>query len=118
MKIKSQKDFLSGLMFLVVGGIFAWGATSYSIGTGARMGPGYFPLLLGVLLAVLGAIVAEWLAASSGLGYLVLSGSFNFNTARSFAAILALAIIGTSFFALMSFLEQRISWRSVQIHSH
>jgi hypothetical protein len=56
-KIKSQKDFLSGLMFLVVGGIFAWGATSYSIGTGARMGPGYFPLLLGVLLAVLGAII-------------------------------------------------------------
>ena len=57
MKIKSQKDFLSGLMFLVLGGIFAWGATSYSIGTGARMGPGYFPLLLGVLLAILGAII-------------------------------------------------------------
>ena len=57
MKIKSQKDFLSGLMFLAVGGIFAWGATSYPIGTGARMGPGYFPLLLGVLLAILGAII-------------------------------------------------------------
>ena len=57
MKIKSQKDFLSGLMFLVVGGIFAWGATNYSIGTGARMGPGYFPMLLGVLLAILGAII-------------------------------------------------------------
>ncbi len=57
MKIKSQKDFLSGLMFLVVGGIFAWGATNYSIGIGARMGPGYFPLLLGVLLAILGAVI-------------------------------------------------------------
>ena len=56
MNIKSQKDFFSGLMFLVVGGAFAWGATSYSIGTGARMGPGYFPLLLGVLLAILGSI--------------------------------------------------------------
>jgi len=44
-------------MFLVVGGIFAWGATNYSIGTGARMGPGYFPLLLGVLLAILGAVI-------------------------------------------------------------
>jgi len=54
--IKSQKDFFSGLMFLVVGGAFAWGATSYSVGTGARMGPGYFPLLLGVLLAILGGI--------------------------------------------------------------
>jgi predicted outer membrane lipoprotein len=52
--IKSQKDFFSGLMFAVIGGGFAWGATSYSVGTGARMGPGYFPLLLGILLAVLG----------------------------------------------------------------
>jgi hypothetical protein len=52
--IKSQKDFFSGLMFAIIGGGFAWGATSYSIGTGARMGPGYFPLLLGILLAVLG----------------------------------------------------------------
>jgi hypothetical protein len=55
--IKSQKDFISGLMFLVVGAAFAWGATKYSIGTGARMGPGYFPLLLGVLLAAMGAII-------------------------------------------------------------
>jgi predicted outer membrane lipoprotein len=42
-------------MFAIIGGGFAWGATNYSIGTGARMGPGYFPLLLGILLAVLGA---------------------------------------------------------------
>jgi len=55
--IKSQKDFFSGLMFTVVGAAFAYGATSYSIGTGGRMGPGYFPLLLGVILAVLGAVV-------------------------------------------------------------
>ena len=75
-------------------------------------------LRIATTLAVLGAIVAEWLAASSGLGYLVLSGSFNFNTARSFAAIIALAIIGTAFFALMSWFEQRISWRSVQIQNH
>lgn len=69
-------------------------------------------LRIGTTLAVLGAIVAEWLAASNGLGYLVLSGSFNFNTARSFAAIIALAIIGTTFFNLMSWLERRISWRT------
>jgi predicted outer membrane lipoprotein len=42
-------------MFAIIGGAFAWGATSYSVGTGARMGPGYFPLLLGILLAILGA---------------------------------------------------------------
>jgi hypothetical protein len=56
-KIKSQKDFFSGLMFTVVGVVFAWGATSYSIGTGARMGPGYFPLMLGVLLTGLGGLI-------------------------------------------------------------
>ena len=57
MKIKSQKDFFAGLMFLVVGVAFAWGATTYSVGSGARMGPGYFPLLLGILLAIIGAVV-------------------------------------------------------------
>ena len=57
MKIKSQKDFYSGLVYTFVGAAFAYGATSYNIGTGARMGPGYFPLLLGSILAVIGAII-------------------------------------------------------------
>ena len=57
MKIKSQKDFFSGLMFMGVGVAFAWGATTYNVGNGARMGPGYFPLLLGILLALIGAAV-------------------------------------------------------------
>jgi hypothetical protein len=57
MNIKSQKDFFSGLMFTAVGVAFAWGATKYSLGTGARMGPGYFPMMLGVLMAILGAVI-------------------------------------------------------------
>ena len=57
MNIKSQKDFFSGIVFMVAGAAFAWGATTYSVGTGARMGPGYFPLVLGVLMAILGAII-------------------------------------------------------------
>jgi hypothetical protein len=55
--IKSQKDFFSGLMFMAVGVAFAWGASGYTIGNGARMGPGYFPLVLGILLAVLGLVI-------------------------------------------------------------
>jgi hypothetical protein len=55
--IKSQKDFFCGLMFMAVGVAFAWGASTYNVGTGARMGPGYFPLMLGVLLAVIGAAI-------------------------------------------------------------
>lgn len=57
MKIKSQVDFFAGLMFLVVGGLFALGAQKYTVGSAARMGPGYFPTLLGILLAVLGAAI-------------------------------------------------------------
>src|SRR5882724_6040769 len=57
MNIKSQKDFFSGVMFMAIGIAFAWGATTYTVGEGARMGPGYFPLVLGVVLASLGAFI-------------------------------------------------------------
>ncbi|WOP16484.1 tripartite tricarboxylate transporter TctB family protein [Ottowia sp. SB7-C50] len=57
MRIKSQKDFFAGLLYMLIGIAFAWGATNYNIGDGARMGPGYFPLLLGIVLAVIGGIV-------------------------------------------------------------
>jgi hypothetical protein len=56
-KIKSQRDFWSGIMFIAVGLGFAWGATDYSFGSSARPGPGYFPFGLGLLTALLGAIV-------------------------------------------------------------
>lgn len=57
MKIKSQKNFWSGLMFIAVGLAFAWGATNYSFGNSARPGPGYFPFGLGILMAILGGMV-------------------------------------------------------------
>lgn len=65
--IKNQKDFWAGLMFLAVGIGFAWGATSYSFGSSARPGPGYFPFGLGLLLAILGAVeVVKALAIDTG----------------------------------------------------
>ena len=58
MKIKSPKDFWSGLMFVAFGLFFlAWAIKSYQMGTAVRMGPAYFPTMLGGLMAVLGAIV-------------------------------------------------------------
>ena len=57
MKVKSQKDLWSGLMFVVAGVAFAVGATNYRLGVSARPGPGYYPLGLGILLAGLGLIV-------------------------------------------------------------
>jgi hypothetical protein len=44
-------------MFLVVGLAFAYGATEYSMGSAARPGPGYFPMILSVIMAILGAVV-------------------------------------------------------------
>ena len=57
MKIKSEKDFWSGLMFVIVGVAFAWGSLNYNFGSSARPGPAYFPFGLGVLMAILGALV-------------------------------------------------------------
>jgi len=76
LKIKSERDFWSGMMFLVVGVVFAIGATNYSMGPAcpandpcatslwarlsqlsAHPGAGYFPLGLSILVTLLGAVV-------------------------------------------------------------
>ncbi len=56
-KIKSPKDFWAGLMFIAFGLFFMIGALNYRLGSAARMGPAYFPTMLGGLLAVIGGIV-------------------------------------------------------------
>jgi hypothetical protein len=66
-KIKSPKDFWAGLMFIGVGLFFlVWAITNYQMGTAVRMGPAYFPALLGGLMAVLGGIVLLGSFAISG----------------------------------------------------
>ena len=57
MKIKSQRDFFSGLLLIFVGAAFAIGATNYNFGAAVRPGPGYFPFGLGIILTALGVIV-------------------------------------------------------------
>ncbi|RTZ40064.1 tripartite tricarboxylate transporter TctB family protein [Candidimonas sp. SYP-B2681] len=91
MQLRNKQDFWSGIMFVALGVGFALGATNYSMGTAARMGPGYFPFWLGVCLAGLGAIVAltalspkahethvekfDWKIAFVIVGSVALSGS-------------------------------------------
>jgi hypothetical protein len=58
LKIRNQKDFVSGLMYIGLGSFFAILARGYQMGTAAKMGSGYFPFWLGVLLATIGAYVA------------------------------------------------------------
>lgn len=58
LKIKSPKDFWAGLMFLGVGLFFAiWAIVNYQMGSAVRMGPAYFPTVLGGLMAVLGLLI-------------------------------------------------------------
>jgi hypothetical protein len=57
MKTKAPKDFWAGLMFIGFGIGFAVIAQNYQMGTAVRMGPAYFPTVLGGLLAVLGLVI-------------------------------------------------------------
>jgi len=57
LKICNQKDFIAGLMYIGIGSFFAILARGYQMGTAAKMGSGYFPFWLGVLLASIGAYV-------------------------------------------------------------
>ena len=58
MRIRSPKDFWAGLIFVAIGAAFILLASQYRIGTMHRMGPAMFPILVGALLAVLGAVIA------------------------------------------------------------
>jgi hypothetical protein len=58
MRIRSPKDFWAGLIFVGIGLAFIALASQYRLGTMHRMGPAMFPILVGALLAVLGAIIA------------------------------------------------------------
>jgi putative tricarboxylic transport membrane protein len=60
MTIRAPKDFWSGIMFLAFAAVALLTARGYAMGTAGHMGPGYFPMLLGGLLGLLGvALVAR-----------------------------------------------------------
>jgi hypothetical protein len=56
--IRHPKDFFAGLLFIAFGIAAIVIGSNYALGTAARMGPGYFPRILGILLISLGAILA------------------------------------------------------------
>ncbi len=57
MKIRDQKNFWSGVMFIAFGLFFAGWAQRYDMGTAARMGPAFFPTMLGGIMFLLGVII-------------------------------------------------------------
>ncbi|MCX5590910.1 tripartite tricarboxylate transporter TctB family protein [Alcaligenes endophyticus] len=118
MHIRNKPDFWSGIMFIAIGVAFALGASNYSMGTAARMGPGYFPFWLGTCLALLGAIVAlgscskkaeeaevepfDWKIAFIVIGAVVLCGAA-LNFLGVYISIFLLVLIS-------SFASHEFSW--------
>lgn len=67
---RSLPDLLAGTIFVLIGGAFVVGSLGYELGTPLRMGPGYFPLLVGAILAALGlAVVVKGLAAGEEITF-------------------------------------------------
>jgi hypothetical protein len=56
--IRNPRDFCAGALFVAIGIATIVLGTHYTLGTAARMGPGYFPRILGILMIVLGGIIA------------------------------------------------------------
>ena len=115
---RALKDILAGGIFIALGLAFAIGSLSYDIGTPLRMGPGYVPLVLGGLLAVLGAAIVvkgfiagegeslggfEWRAVILITAALIFFGV----TVRGLGA--APALFGTSLLAALA--RSETSWR-------
>ena len=57
-RIRNQKDVVAGLLYIGFGAAFSLGSLAYRLGDAARMGPGYFPFWIGLLLVLVGALTA------------------------------------------------------------
>ncbi len=56
--IRGGKDFLAGMLYIAIGAAAVTIGREYRLGTAAEMGPGYFPMMVGILLLVVGAFIA------------------------------------------------------------
>jgi Tripartite tricarboxylate transporter TctB family len=119
--IRSPKDFWTGVIYLVLGGAAVFLAWEYGMGSATRMGPGYFPSVLGGLLLVFGVIAVirsfmqdgepiggfAWKAAALVIGGTLLFG-FLMRTAGLVIAILVLVLVTAA--ASSKF---RFEWKAV-----
>ena len=65
MQVRNHHDLWSGIMFMAFGLVFVVFSRQYQMGTAAKMGPGYFPTVLGGLLFVLGLAIGATAYAKS-----------------------------------------------------
>jgi NitT/TauT family transport system permease protein len=87
-------------------------ATKWQIFTKLRLPnslPFIFPALkTSTVLAVIGALVGEFIGANKGIGYLIVVTTQTFKTAETFAAIIMVALGGILFFSLISLIEKKV----------
>lgn len=121
LRIVDQKNFYAGVLYLLLGGSVAIVSAGYSIGTTARMGPGYFPVLVGSLLALLGIIVAAGAVSPSARSTRIArvkpwSLFFVLLAVVSFAILLRPAGAGLAIIALTlisALAVEKTNWRQV-----
>jgi hypothetical protein len=89
-RIRAPKDFWSGVMFLVFAAVAIAAARGYSLGTSGKMGPGYFPIGLGLVLGALGAVLIGRSLVFAGEG-----------VPRIRVLPLAVIVVGVCLFGLM-----------------
>ncbi len=70
--IKNPKDFWTGILYVVFGAVGFWIARDYGMGAAARMGPGYFPMVLSGLMLVFGAasLIRSFIVPGEPVGHL------------------------------------------------
>ncbi len=107
--VRHPKDFYSGLIFIAFGTAAIVIGSKYALGTAARMGPGYFPRTLGIMLIVLGAALSlralklkgspiaawHWRPTLIVLGSVVLFGLM-VNTAGMIASTIVLIVLSSA----------------------
>jgi hypothetical protein len=121
----NPKDLMGGALMLVLGLGTMWQADQYDLGSLRRMGPGFFPMALGVILAVLGVLIMltsrkavngdtrkealppEWLgwgAICLGIALFVILGKYGGLVPATFACVFVSALG-----------DKRNTWRSALI---
>jgi drug/metabolite transporter (DMT)-like permease len=111
MQVRKPKDLIAGLLFLAGGIMVTAISSNYQFGTSRQMGPGYFPVMLGLLLCLLAGLImassfmgeAEamepWTAQTLRAALLILGGTMIFGlTVRSagiIPSILAMVLLGS-----------------------
>lgn len=119
MKVRNHQDFWAGVMFVLLGLFFAGFGAQHPIGTADRMGPGYFPTALGIIVIALGVILSlgslsakatgekvsrfDWKVLLLVLGSIVLFGL----ALRPLGLVLAVFLL----VAVSSYASHQFSWR-------